>query len=1105
MSSLCQPFTAASSSSVRRRVALSVAVLLCSLGVLLRSSAANSASSSSDSSSGPPQSVVRDDANVVVDVVRGMEGRPRLATSPIVVSSTPSPRKEFLDDRSGGTALEAPRAVDRNPPRGATPKVTPNDDGGGDKSTALLRGKQTNLKPLTRRPSERPAVIHKKLGRLVRKIGTSDMPSLLIIGSGDAADIFSAICHSWANATKSALVPERCPRYGDHIHDERILSRDGNATLVQFLYWARGQPPPVGPAIAQPAVVLIGRGVLDMLIYDVHPRAAAVEIRAVVAGLRAAHPGASLHFLMPRYVVERPMHVFCLAELRQFEQRHAFGDELIGAADASRFAPDNIVDPWPMTRELPHTRYDWRGVGLLRWEDAAQVAVYALRRLQHDRAAEPFDSLVEAGRFASGGNVTAQQRWSGERRCHCMTYHPSWCSADEARRKVPTGLWQRSLGWAPSASSSTTISTMASSPPHDPNATTQPDNAVADVGTRTAFVNVVLEGDLIGSGKRHLGALRTAGPSPEGPNVSVFWKPAPECETAEQPPILGHLANVTTLPVNGNPLVPGPARIEGAVNATRDAAKMGAEASNNCTLRDLGSPCGPVPTSFDHDHEWIIRQIETRWPLKPQYLEVPCDDYVAMPARLADQEPMGAPRCLIYFGRRALDLVADADNYPDVDLEECLASRRIRALIIGSSHQLFGLPIFSTLIPKQFRNTEGLNMVDEGYVGFSWDREGTEAVSVKFLGKSVVEQRWDPLSQTATRPLVLRDRPMAAKGFTHIVFGTGVHGHTLDDWRPWEQSDAGRRFIDFFADPRSDASPASLQIIMQHNTYMWPRPMGSGPDVCQVDYRVRLFREALNCGVWDRLRELKWLATNEDDGSPHHRRRVVTVGRNDSSQQHASEADGSLNVVAPLSTVRRRRGEDSKPAPPPSSPLPHQRQPFAGFRVFDPYPMTSRDYSKSCLQWDGGHFDDFTVPFFIFYSNHAPLCRDHIVATVSSVNVLSSPSPAAATSVTQKATLREGDDEEEGSSAVARSPPPPTCGPLNCRHPPIAVTKHPRSSGMALSTWLDSDPRHLGRPATKLCGCRRHGCSAAEQDTVDQWQKLAAERRARLGIKKLLK
>ena len=144
------------------------------------------------------------------------------------------------------------------------------------------------------------AAHRRALAGVAKLLGTKSFPPLLIIGAGDAADVFTALCVAYATvvATRGRGGSRRpmCPRYGEHINDERIVSPSDGSTLVQFLYWARGSIPvsirnaeggegvffgamPIVVRKPDLAVVLVGRGILDMMIYDTQPSSPMRSVR----------------------------------------------------------------------------------------------------------------------------------------------------------------------------------------------------------------------------------------------------------------------------------------------------------------------------------------------------------------------------------------------------------------------------------------------------------------------------------------------------------------------------------------------------------------------------------------------------------------------------------------------------------------------------------------------------------------------------------------------------------------------------------------------------------------------------------------------------------
>ena len=144
------------------------------------------------------------------------------------------------------------------------------------------------------------AAHRRALAGVAKLLGTKSFPPLLIIGAGDAADVFTALCVAYATvvATRGRGGSRRpmCPRYGEHINDERIVSPSDGSTLVQFLYWARGSIPvsirnaeggegvffgamPIVVRKPDLAVVRVGRGILDMMIYDTQPSSPMRSVR----------------------------------------------------------------------------------------------------------------------------------------------------------------------------------------------------------------------------------------------------------------------------------------------------------------------------------------------------------------------------------------------------------------------------------------------------------------------------------------------------------------------------------------------------------------------------------------------------------------------------------------------------------------------------------------------------------------------------------------------------------------------------------------------------------------------------------------------------------
>ena len=722
------------------------------------------------------------------------------------------------------------------------------------------------------------------------------------------------------------------------------------------------------------------------------------------------------------------MHVRCLNIARQLELRSHLMRS-VGIADttmtASAVGSVVRIDSFPEVSRWAHTSFDWRGLGFIRDADAEAFAGLVLQRVLGtvSPAKVATNDAAPPPRAAPVEEAEAASPLPAAgrrlRSCNCERYHPHWCAEDERRRmELPTRLWNRS-----DDDGATGTTTAARWPP----------------------INFVLDGDIVEN--RSWGERQQRRTQEFSTNMSNIWNRSKTC---------------------------------------RGSALGRSTATMTCPLRDRGSPCGPVPISFDASHEWVIRQIDTRWPLKPQYVEFPCHEYIQFPsAALGDEEraePLGPPRCLIFFSRRGLHPVADADNYPDVDLEECFSSGRIRPLVIGHSYQYAGLPHQSVLLPKGKRHPVGRQDV-EGYVGYAYTQPHSDWMQLTFEGSSVLEYRWDPDMFPTNRRFVLQLRPFAEQ-FTHIVLGAQVHGPILKDFLPAEVADGPRQYVDFFATADAQESPDLIQTVLQIDIRHYARPMeGYRPDVCMEDYRIRMFREASLCGAVDALRR-------------HHTSRQSTASGSASTTLPASiDDDGN---ASPLT-----RGEPYwNVAPSVRATIKNKaftvQHPPRGYRVFDPWEMTSRKFSERCMQWDGTHFDDLSVPLFIFYANHAPQCREQILATTQA-KVLPSPRshPQRLRKRGRDDEAKLVDDDNDNDDAGSR------CGPLNCRHPTLTVSQLPDETGAALDALMNADPRHLGLPRTKLCGCMQYKCAREEYDNLEMWMKIADQRRRRFNITKM--
>lgn len=421
----------------------------------------------------------------------------------------------------------------------------------------------------------------------------------------------------------------------------------------------------------QPSVVLVGRGILDLLLYDTPPAAVADEVVAVFSTLRAAlQKGQGLEevrddikymFMLPRPVLECPMHVECAKATRQDAFRRILKREL-GERLRSSF-PQRVTIVPSVATVWPAAWYDWRGVGFIlqrHFDSFAATAIKSvttsLKTQRRPRTDTSEISVVDA--------TPPEEEWTlGGRRCNCMQYHPDWCLDDERRRTVPTSIWNR-----------------------------------RDELPR--MVNEVLDSTDVLQDIRAKRTTRTA-----------VTKPL-HCPSSR-------------------------------VNGTH-AIKTNTSCATGVEVESKAIPCGPIPPALDMDHVWIIRQLGTRWPLKPQYTQFTCASYVPVAAELDSHvHALGPPQCLIFFGRKELDVTLAPDNFPDIDLEECFSARRIKPLIIGSSHQQFGLPYHSLLVEAKKRHSLSPGRMLPSYKGVDWSVRDDNWIVFTFEGAPVLDFRWD--------------------------------------------------------------------------------------------------------------------------------------------------------------------------------------------------------------------------------------------------------------------------------------------------------------------------------------------------------------------------
>lgn len=251
-----------------------------------------------------------------------------------------------------------------------------------------------------------------------------------------------------------------------------------------------------------------------------------------------------------------------------------------------------------------------------------------------------------------------------------------------------------------------------------------------------------------------------------------------------------------------------------------------------------------------------------------------------------------------------------------------------------------------------------------------------------------------------------------------------------------------------------------LSVIVQLGIRHYGRPMLSGAeDVCHVPPRIRMYREALQCGAYDAMR----------------------------SQRRAS--NGAHDPPAALQV-----------------------------QTFDLWPMSSTAFVEYSLGWDGYHFDDAAAMNFLFYANHAPVCWQHIQRTTTASRPLPPRSGPDGQPLCGPLNCRHpalnltaaGRQAFNRVVADAASPTDPTIrtndtsGATNGSPTQAARVARPSpNTAHWLGTQLmDKDARFAGFPTTAICGCGRYSCSPDVLRTVGYWTQLGAIRRKLFNISK---
>ena len=947
-------------------------------------------------------------------------------------------------------------------------------------------GREPIFRPLVDSRLEKHRRHIDRLVTLLMSNTTTPGVSVLLVGAADTADVYTALCWRVQGSTMQGdplasrgTSVARCPQFDEHIHDERIVHPVTGRILVQFIYWARGPlalamsesrgqrheaegstaTPSAVVVLGRPSHIVVGRGLLDALLFNTHPPGVVQEVLSVVQQITTllatpepTAPPPRFFLLLPRHVPERPIHVGCLSRERQRIVRTAL-QRLGGEANANAKAACVVIDPWPMTATWRPSRFDWRGLGFVDTADYLRLTDFVAGELLRPTRPVAFNGTAEtaekveetdsvpllaaARRWNDAGIVSTMGRNGNDRRCNCTAYFPSWCDKDERWRRKATSSWRRT-----------------------------------DVTRSSRRIHQLLveggPGSQPSSDDRHDGRAVFRNHTN---HVHRAWTMSPAC-------------------VKGGSTTTG----AGAQEPVNDSY-------GSCPARDRGSPCGAVPVAPDAEHEWIIWEIGNRWPMKPHVLEVNCRDYVRRSPDDDDDEHNEEDeagrrrpnrpekenrqsdgdevpqRCLVFFGRRDGRLPSPGeDNLPDVDLEECFASRRISPLIIGSSHQMFGLPVYH---PFWQDDKVGDARANRSYQGYSWDVVPPGIVTLRFAGQPVVEFRWDAVADVDRAPHIAAVKAALAAGrHTHVVFGTAEWGLTLYDWTPKEVAAAAARFVNFFASTRASPQrravataatpPPPLHVVLQLGVYNHGRPMQGRPDVCTEEYRVDMYREALLCGAHEAFRN----ATRATDRGLL----LVAPTKRDLNRSHEQRANSNA-------TDHRQQEEKGHDAP---------EVPTIQFSVINLKPMTQRAFVERSVGWDGTHYVDYTPMHFIFYATHAPICRQHVLESTEVV-------PATAVPVAE--IVRE-DDHGAAVPMATDHPPSRMCGPLNCRPQPLRVEKlpSPLPDLDGLGEQLSHDPRYLGFPATRMCGCKRYACTAEDDRVINYFKTLSQRRRQRLNL-----
>mgnify|MGYP001611154001 CR=1 FL=1 len=268
------------------------------------------------------------------------------------------------------------------------------------------------------------------------------------------------------------------------------------------------------------------------------------------------------------------MHVRCLNIARQLELRSHLMRS-VGIADttmtASAVGSVVRIDSFPEVSRWAHTSFDWRGLGFIRDADAEAFAGLVLQRVL---------GTVSPAKVATN-DAAPPPRAAPVEEAEAASPLPA-----AGRRLRSCNCERYHPHWcAEDERRRMELPTRLWNRSDDDGAT----------GTTTAArwppINFVLDGDIVEN--RSWGERQQRRTQEFSTNMSNIWNRSKTC---------------------------------------RGSALGRSTATMTCPLRDRGSPCGPVPISFDASHEWVIRQIDTRWPLKPQYVEFPCHEYIQFPS-----------------------------------------------------------------------------------------------------------------------------------------------------------------------------------------------------------------------------------------------------------------------------------------------------------------------------------------------------------------------------------------------------------------------------------------------------------------------------------------